>query len=278
MALSGLWHAVRPEITRLAAGLSLGWPGRQKLIKAALAQQLPDFPAAGFGEEVHLWAGASPGRGWISFSEPMLRERKLFGWRRGIHFVDHHLKYRGRLRLIRSGTRAPPGDMDGDGNWEVILAPSWTSVGRLPPPRPEGGLGPNRPRAHTVIRLGQEHNEIVWAGSAYEVLPGPPGTRIVPIRRDEDGDGIDELVFVTKRARTWPLLGFEPPKTLAVFEWDRPGGILRARYVAPGSGLISWVPPESLPLTVAPNRPIDRVILDFMMNPERLFRADNWLK
>jgi hypothetical protein len=63
-----------------------------------------------------------------------------------------------------------------------------------------------------------------------------------PIWRDEDGDGLRELVFVTRVLTQDPLfgLGYEPARTVAVFEWSSVGGVLRAREVPRDCGVIGW--------------------------------------
>jgi len=154
-------------------------------------------------------------------------------------------------------TRTPAGDMDGDGKWELVVGSTPTTVyGNIgTSPRPAA-----RQNRFAVIRLGPEYNEVVWAGLVNSSIPEDKETRIVPLFRDEDGDGIQELVFVTKKKLPRPQQGYEPVETLAVFAWDRPGGSLRPRFVAPQSGLVAWTPPEFPPPRVPRDRALDGAI------------------
>ena len=262
LVFSALWHWGPPLVLRYAAGLSLGWPGRTDLVRDALARGLARSKAATLTPNTIIWARNSPGGDYVIWNErtalgrPPVHPRERFLHRS--HFADHRLRYQGRYTRIRMLTaRTSAGDMDGDGKWELVLGTTPTNVyGKIgTAPRPAA-----RQKRFAVIRLGPESNEVVWAGLVNSSLPEDKETRIVPLFRDEDGDGIQELVFITKKKLPRPKQGFEPPETVAVFEWDRPGGSLRARFLAPHSGLVAWTPPEFPPLRVPRDRALDGAI------------------
>lgn len=157
---------------------------------------------------------------------------------------------------------APPEDVDGDGHWEVLLDCDAFDYDPEAPAR-------NRLILTTVVRLGETMNEVVWAGlTGFDFHPDANTYyRIVPIWRDEDGDGRKELVFVTREA-TKSQPGFKKPRTAAVIEWDTARGILQPRGDLEASGVLPWEPPEGRPLVVDPDEDLRPVLMELMPLPQ----------
>ena len=117
-----------------------------------------------------------------------------------------------------------------------------------------------------VVRLGDEHNEIVWAGLLDKSVWHSRRMRLRPIWRDEDGDGRDEFVFITvETARTAKGgIVFKPPQTVAVFEWDEPGGMLLPKQLPDDSGITLWTPPNGIPVQVDQKTDLEPLVRELL--------------
>jgi len=240
LVASAGWYALRPALIRQTAIQSVGCPGREHLLAVAIRQAgfriLEDGRPVSAGVEGRVFTHCLPRPGWVLWESEALEQPCLA-------FADQHLRLQGTVRS-EEGIAAPPGDMDGDGRWEIVLRYS---------PIPEEDPDVRYLRGWTVVRLGSANNEIVWLGMTDCNLWSSRGARVKPIWRDEDGDGQKELVFVTVVTVNLPgrRIGFKPPQTVAVFEWDAPGGVLRPRLLPTDCGVVSWKPTESGPVEVA---------------------------
>jgi hypothetical protein len=98
--------------------------------------------------------------------------------------------------------------------------------------------------------------------------------RVRPFWRDEDGDGRQELVFVTRTYIKLPNgdVGLKPPETVAVFAWDRPGGVLRPRLLPPNGSFVSWTPPDGTPVKVAQESQLDPILRKLCPLPDNFGR------
>ena len=245
--LAAGWRVVRPRVVHWAALSSIG-SSRVRLLAEALRQKHAAFPADeefwwNFDEllarmgAVMLVTGTSPRPGWIGIHHPLANPYAFGnGSSARVEYFDHRLERIGS-HLTRTMPASPPVDADGDGSVEVI------EMYDALPDDDRRDIA-----AWAVVRLGVEHNEIVFVALRdYGVWPlttSKPArfSIVVPIWRDEDGDGLRELVFVTRVLTQDPLfgVGYEPARTVAVFEWSSVGGVLRAREVPRDCGVIGW--------------------------------------
>ncbi|UCG33377.1 MAG: hypothetical protein JSU68_01855 [Phycisphaerales bacterium] len=206
---------------------------------------------------------AVPAPGWAAWYrilEPQARDRESHLVYQ-VWFADHELTWRGRVRSDRWLLFAPD-DIDGDGHWEVLWYCDAFDYDPQAPAR-------NKLVLMAVVRLGETSNEVVWAGlTGFDFHPDANTYyRIVPMWRDEDGDGRKELVFVTREAtRSQP--GFKKPRTVAVLEWDAARGILRPRGDLKGSGVLPWEPPEGRSLVVDPDEDLRPILMELIRLPQ----------
>lgn len=266
LVASALWYSLRPVAVAWIARTSLGCPSRAPIVAAELRGRYDTIPTDG---EINVknpfpWTRLTtsffPEPGWILWESVRETEQLgdnswLYHWR--TTFADHNSDFVGSIGTIQRPRVAPAQDIDGDGLWEIVLqfqATPWAN--------------PNGPdvKRWAVVRLGQDYNEIVWIGLSDFLLWSQKSTRIKPIWRDEDGDGVKELVFVTVVFRRLPQggVGFDPPNTVAVFEWDRAGGVLLPRSLPQDSGIITWTPPGAKPLRVEQDADIESVLADLL--------------
>jgi len=171
--------------------------------------------------------------------------------------TDHGLEMMGAVAYYVE-VAAPPGDIDGDGYWEVVLSCD-----------PYEFDEERRLDHLMVLRLGENGNEIVWLGHLDRAPWAARRIRVKPLWRDDDGDGTEEFVFVTlevvvvtRQTIFGPRKGTasKPPETVAVFEWSGPGGILRARRLPADSGITPWTPVDDRPLEVEQDADLEHVI------------------
>lgn len=236
LVASALWHGVRSAVVYQVACSSIGCPGREALIATALRLRAPQFP----DDDPQLWNYSLAKPEWIAWSSvreyvPLGDGSKLPKWQ--VTVADHNLTVGGVIAKDRLSL--PPADRDGDGLCEVVVE-----------------IGPPQDDAEqdfvwwVVLRLGDEYNEIVWLGLMDESIWHSRRIRPKPIWRDEDGDGQDEFTFITVETARTPAGGivFKPPRTIAVFEWTSPGGVLRTRLLPDDSGILLWSPDGRVPM------------------------------
>lgn len=239
LVASALWHGVRSTVVYRVACSSIGCPGREPLIADALRHRYAGFP----DYDPQLWNYSLAKPEWIAWSSvreyvPLGDGSKLPKWQ--VTVANHNLTVRGVIAKDRLSL-LPPADRDTDGLCEVVME-----------------IGPPQDDVQqdfvwwVVLRLGNEHNEIVWIGLMDESIWHSRRIRLKPIWRDEDGDGQDEFVFITVETVRTPVGGiiFKPPETIAVFEWTSPGGVLRTRLLHDDSGIRIWSPDGRVPMRV----------------------------
>ena len=218
LVAAAAWHGIRGHLVHAAACSSVGCLGREGLIAAALRRVDPQFP-----DEPQLWNYNLARPEWIAWSS--VRETIPLGdgswlpkWQ--VKVADKSLTLKGVIAGDRLAL--PPADADGDGFCEVVqeFYPDLDD--------PQEVL-----RWWAVVRLGEEDNEIVWAGMIDTSVWRSRQKRLKPIWRDVDDDESDELVFITVETARTPDGGivFKPPQTIAVFEWTSPGGTLHPRLL-----------------------------------------------
>ena len=266
------WHVLRLPIVSWIAHSSVGCPSRAVIIASVLRREHQTVPANNEltyrqGQPYPtkwLWTHWFPEPGWIVWESVREVEKtgsnsQIYKWM--ITVADHNLELVGSLGTARNILAAPVNDFDGDGQWEVVLqydATPWEKAKE------------QHIKRWAVIRLGHDSNEIVWIGLSDFLLWSQKSTRIKPIWRDEDDDGVMELVFVTVKVKKLPNgeLGFDPPTTVAVFEWDRVEGILRPRLLPDDSGIISWTPPADGGIQVEQDAEMKEVLAGLLPVPE----------
>ncbi len=232
------WHWARNGLVYHAARSSVGCPGRWGLIAAELRQVDPEFP-----NDPQRWSYDAARPEWIAW--PSVREiirledgSNLTKWQ--VKVADRNLALRGVFTCDRLSIR--PADADRDGSCEVMKETYAADLG-----------GPyNHLRWWTVVRLGEKDNEVVWAGMIDTRIWRSRRVGLKPIWRDTDGDGMDELVFITIETARTPDGGivYKTPQTIAVFEWTAPGGILRTRLLPDDCGILPWNPEGHVPMRI----------------------------
>ncbi len=252
LVVSTVWHGVRGAVLYRVACSSIGCPGRQDLVAAVLRQREPQF----FDHDPQFgnvsWAKPE----WIAWSSMRghhLPEYPTTPPKWAVTVTDRHLTVRGGFVAARPSR--PPADRDGDGYCEVVI---------------EVGLPQEVPGLDivwwVVLRIGESHNEIVWAGLMDESIWHSRRIRLQPVWRDEDGDGRDEFVFITVETVTTPASGlvFKPPQTIAVFEWASQGGILRTRLLPDDCGISLWRPEGLVPMRVDQTADLDPFVRELL--------------
>ncbi len=270
LAASALWYLLRPAAISWIARTSLGCPSRAPIVAAVLRESYDTIPTDGEinASDPFPWTRLAtyifPEPGWVAWES--VRETKqlrdsswLYHWR--TTFVDHDFDLVGSIGAMQRPLLTPAEDIDGDGRWELVLefqATPW-----------ENSKSPNVKRL-AVVRIGKDDNQIAWIGLIDADWWSRKLTRIKPIWRDEDGDGVKELVFVTVVYKRLPQggAGFDPPTTVAIFEWDRPGGVLRPRSLPEDAGIISWTPFQSEPVRAEIDADIESLLAKLLPLPE----------
>lgn len=270
LVASASWYSLRPVALTWIARTSLGCPSRAPIVAAALRGRYDTIPTDGEINAIdpfpwtRLRTYFFPEPGWILWES--VRRREPFGdgsmldhWR--TTFADHNFDFVGSIGTIQRPLVAPAQDIDGDGRREIVLECRAT-------PWPDAKS--RNVTRWAVIRLADNHNQIAWIGLSDFLLWSRKSTRLKPIWRDEDGDGVDELVFVTVVLKRQPQggVGFDPPRTVAVFEWDRAGGVIQPRSLPSDSGIITWSPPGAEPVRVERDADIESVLADLLPVPD----------
>lgn len=245
------WRWASDGLIYDAARSSIGCPGREDLIAAALRQADPSFP-----DEPRSWNYNLARPEWIAWTSvreiiPQKGGSQLPKWQ--VAVADSNLTVKGVV--AGGGLTLPPEDADGDGRCEVVM----DIVPSLDDARQDIGW-------RAVLRLGDDHNELVWLGLCDESNWHARKIRPKPIWRDEEGDGQDELVFITVEFVRTPTGGgaFKPPRVIAVFEWTSPGGILQARSLPDDSGILLWDREKDAPLRVNQDTDLDSLVRELL--------------
>ena len=252
VALGVGWRGVREPFLAWLACTNVGCPARGELLAHVLRRKDLTLP-----EDLVVTGHALPRPGSVvgRFGRPLAPPRDGFSpWEHWAVVADHQLVVKGILAtdlyLMGLTMLAPHGDADGDGRWEVLV--QWLT--------PEDMKRDTD--TYAVVRLGPRANQIAWLGRLNDSAWNARRIRVKPIWRDEDGDDRKELVFVTVEivpVTQQTIFGpqrsvaCKPPETVAVFEWESPGGVLRPRMLPPDSGVAPWQPPKGGPLEVDRN-------------------------
>lgn len=270
LVASASWHALRPIALAWIAQTSLGCPSRAPIVAAVLRGKYDTIPT---DSEINAFTtfpwtrlGTSffPKPGWVWWesvreTEQLSPNSWLHHWR--TTFADHNFDAVGSIGTTLRPLVAPAQDTDGDGCWEVVLETQAT---------PWQEAKNRNVKRWAIVRLGENHNEVAWIGLGDQSLWSRKSTRIKPIWRDEDGDGVDELVFVTVVVKRLPQggVGFDPPTVVAVFEWDRAGGILLPRLLPQDTGIMTWTAPDAESVRVEQDADIESVLNDLLPVPD----------
>jgi len=240
---AALWRSLGLEVRCWMASRSVGCWGREKLVAAALWNEeagIPIYDEGVWRFRKPIMMGALPAPGWVAWHRPIVEPNRIVYQ---LWFADHLLRWKGRV-FSPQWTRAPPEDVDGDGHWELLLQYA------AEPYRPGA---PTDARFTAVVRLGEHSNELAWAGLTGFDRPANADVRIYPIWRDEDGDDLKELVFITRELKSRPAKGFKPARTVAVLAWDRRSGRLQPRDLPENCGVRPWQAPSGQPAVFDPD-------------------------
>jgi hypothetical protein len=250
---SALWYGTRDFVVYQLAKSSTGCPGRNELIVAGLRQ----CGSLGEDDVAHQLNASWVESSWIAWT--IMRECEpakgaVRFWKSVTVVADLDLIVRGEIEG-HSYIFLPPDDRDGDGRCEIVMkmveAESEASQDLV---------------WWVVARILDGRNEIVWVGLVDEDFWHSRSIRPKPIWRDEDGDGREELVFITVetvRTKNGGII-FKPPEAIAVFEWASSGGILRTKLLSADSHLIPWRPAEPVPLLVEQDADLEQLVREFV--------------
>lgn len=246
------WHLARDSLLRNLARTSVGCPWREELIAWAVFGREP----SAFENELELeYDLRRPA--WIALSSPREHESSLHRLNprdRPIVIVDDELRIRGRI--VGPDLALPPVDADGDDKCEVVI---------------KFDLRDTEERVNAyrwgVIRLGSEFNEVLWVGLVSRVWHGRPRT-VDAAWRDDHGSNTSELVFLTIEIFRTSVgkPAFKPPKTVAVFRWDRLSGMLHPQSLPDDGSVLSWTPGKAV--QVGQDDDIYAVLRDLLPVPE----------
>lgn len=247
LVMAATWHGMRGSLLHQVARSSIGCPGRAELLAAAARRTDPRFPdqatLRSFDPACRdwiAWVSVRETGGTTSPMDPIVWE---------ITVTNAHLEVKGVI--VGHSLSTPPVDADGDGFCEIVME-VW-----VPPIKPEGNFV-----WWIVLRLGDEYNEIVCLALKDRGVWHSRNIRPKPVWRDEDGDGQDEFVFITvETARTASGgIVFKPPQTIAVFKWDKPGGMLFPELLPDDAGIVAWTPPNGQPVRVEPDADLEQIV------------------
>jgi hypothetical protein len=258
------WHTLRPSVTRSLARSSVGCEARAKLIAGAIAGLYPRQRVYVSDGEPMLSSyrqGNQGGVCWLISPETTSGERPIAAPGAGV-VADLDLNSRGlvHLKTMQLGVAAPPGDWDADGAFEV----SSVCI-----PTGDAFRNPSTYYCYwVVIRLGGKSNEIVGlAGVSHDVRANTLGP--LAIWQDKSGDGIANWVFVTARYSV-NRQERSPFERLAVFEWSKPGGVLRPRVLPDDGSVLAWTPPDGRPYRFPADKLVDEVCQELLPVPKDL--------
>lgn len=248
--LSLLWHVGRATIVHEMACGSVGCPGRERLLIAALRRAgAPGSHHSAFDvPRMHVLTHSlpEPWVSWPQFTPPPEGGRSRDTVQRGTCYADARLRVRGCLKSGQYRRRDGPGDMDGDGRWEIAVA-FHANVGRTVPPM--------QMSRWAIVRLDGAHNELLAVVLVDEAAAGPkkqaPGvTSVWPVWCDSDDDGAMECQFNfgVVPISLGPGLVVQPPQTLARLDWTGPGGVLVPAVLPDDDSIQVWTPPDGRPL------------------------------
>jgi hypothetical protein len=227
------WHLLRPTLVTAVARSSVGCDARHRLLDESLRSVLADrFPQA-------YWMRSSCGK----------RERVINLGAFDPDHANHVFFIDDSLRAIGSVT-APsmPGycdDMDGDGCIEVTVTGCTQMAGTS---------------FSAAVRVSQT-NQLLGIVECRGAGSQQSSQATFDVWRDEDGDGLMELVLVAAPV-PWRTSSIQPSaiRTIAVFEWTAPGGVLRPRLMPTDGSVTFWSPPDGQPVPFPSDESIDSVI------------------
>lgn len=243
---SSAWYLVRPHVVRELAQSNMGCPVRWVMLNEALRNTVPELADQ---SNVLLSSYATPNRVALTRTteDTSMRERDAAGQKFAfrIRLIDGELNPIGSVRSARAHWIGQLGDWDGDGTLEAVAGYHPLSFEQ----DPNMNL-----RGWAVLRIHEDVNQV----AALVVMDRRPrSTRgsIRPFWQDEDGDGHTELVFCsyTWRRGRGGLPQIVALKTVAVFEWDIPGGVLRPRELPDDGSFLVWTPPDGRPFAFSPD-------------------------
>lgn len=253
------WHLLlRPTAVDLLARSSLGCEARRLLIAAALLQRYPE-------QSVSIDSVMSNCAPWPATVTWAVTGQPRAG--KALHPTQTHVLADARLDRLgsfrsyeRSFHLVPPhADRDRDGRLELTCQQLSIDFRdkhfRVAPP------------GYAVIRVGEQSNEIAGLIATWD--PPDPWTVQYVLWQDQDGDGLDELLL--RRQTGMPRAGLPrlwgTPETVAVLEWDRPGGVLRPRYLREDAGLAVWSPSDGEPYGFPTDAVVNDVLRELLPPP-----------
>ena len=251
------WRIVRPIMVNLVACSSVGCWARCDVIAAALRARYPEYPPEAMGAGLATLSSCRPAPGTVLWINDKEFQEQRASASNIIQLADASLNHLGLFRLSPSRfyTSGPHADWDGDGRYEVTCCGyvddnSWLLY------------------QHMIIRLGMGSNEIAGL-FIVDNSHTPQNTTTYALWRDEDGDGLNEYVIhrVTVRRLPKPKPWHGKPETVAVFEWDRPGGVLRPRVLPDDGSITVWTPPDGQPYEFPADAVVDDICQELLSPP-----------
>ncbi len=255
LGASALWRAADEHLIYRLGCSSVGCRWRRPLTQAALLWRNPKLP-----EGIWTVGHTLPRPGWLMLSWA----GETLSIRRGVHtrrswsaVANQHLDLKGTFVSLYT-LSAPPEDIDGDRRLEVVLYCH------------PYGLEKADDLSHwAVLRLGQDVNELICVAQLDPKPWSAKMIRVKPIWKDEDQDGQGELTLVTMKISRKPdgRLRFDPPRTVAVFGWTEPGGVLVPQKLPPDGSITFWQPPDGKPMVIEQQADLSDVLRKLMPKP-----------
>lgn len=254
------WHMSRGSLIDYFARDSIGSYGGEELMKSALRRKGLVVP-----EERIITAYALPRPGWVLWDAGVEFETYSDGSRREVarqvFVVGAKLELLGQLQVSQVYVQFPPIDLDNDGRYELHTR-AHCDVASIPAHEPIF--------YKAVLRLHPGGNELIWLGIVDYRAWYSRGIRIESNWQDEDGDGVQDLAFITVKTKPMPSgeIGFEPPVTVASFKLDRPGGLLRPLKLPEDGCIIPWDPPDDAPIWLEQDADLEAVFRERLPIPD----------
>lgn len=253
LVASCLWYIIRKPLTYHLACSAIGCLGREELIGSVVRRNDSTLPYGGW-KWYHNFADPD----WIAFWSPNSKADVVDSAQslsRYTTVLDKKLRVQGQI--LGDHLAIAPDDADTDGSSEVVVEFDLRD-----------GREQVNARRWAVVRLRGEFNEIVWAGLGCSEWR-PRKARVAPLWDDRDGDGIRELTFVTVELMQTPdgRWVYRPPTTVAIFDWDSPGGMLRPRSLPKDGSIIPWANRGNAPVRVPKDAELDILVRDLLPLP-----------
>jgi hypothetical protein len=257
-----MWQGARDYAVRELAESSLGCGSRADLIAAAIWHRYPalrmetpyGLPLVSYRSAATAGAACE-----VRSVTERLPTGTSLGHEQRYAVVNANLDLVGVIVGSSLPLLPTPGDRDADGCIETVTS-CIPDIGNL---SRSAGLW-------ATARLGPDSNEV----AALVLVDYTPWRAakvwIRPEWGSQNADGRQELLFLAWSPGRLPSgrMGFLPPETLAVFEWNHPGGVLRPTLLPNDGSFLVWTLPDGKPYPFSPDECVDDVARKLLPIPD----------